>query len=132
MSNNSNNLLTLIDAFLTLTDPYKRFLHNCEIDGDDPDDILKYDFKELEYEKNNYDDFLLEEDGINLLFKIHIWLTHYIAICTYHEKLKTSSLEIADEMQNRLASDFMIEFYHLADELEWHKKQRKRRIRLNF
>ena len=127
-----NNLLTLIDAFLTLTDPYKRFLHNCEIDGDDPDDILKYDFEEIEYEKNSYNDSLLTEDAINLLFKIHILLTHYIAFCTYYEKLKASSLEISEEMHNRFLSDFTIQLYHIYKQLETHKKQSNRRVRINF
>lgn len=37
-----NDLIIVNNAYETLSDPYKRFLHNCQIDDEDPGDILDH------------------------------------------------------------------------------------------
>lgn len=38
-----NDLIIANKAYATLSDPYQRFLHNCQIDGEDPSDIFDYE-----------------------------------------------------------------------------------------
>lgn len=100
----SNDLEIIVKAFATLSDPYLRYLHNCEIDGETPQtgsDFQSY-LENLEHEKEEDLNEKAEEQFEIWLKKIIEQYTNIMEI--FITKLNQSELERLVNITNELIS----------------------------
>lgn len=70
----ANDLLIANEAYDILSNPYKRFLHNCEIDGEEPN-LPDFDFNEIDEMDSEQD--LSGEDNASFLAWLNSKMKEY-------------------------------------------------------
>lgn len=116
----SKELETCIRAYETLSDPYLRFLHNCEIDGEEPPRTPDWD---AYFSDDGISDEDLSEDSNQLFLG---WL--FSKIQKYTKKREEQKQEKKSSSLLDMEIELLTEFIHRISELlvkEQEKQEKK-------
>ena len=128
----TNDLITVNNAFATLSDPYKRFLHNCQIDGEEPPrdiaDLFDYDLDETE-ERDSRED-LSEDMNATFIELLKNKMNEYFAISQSSTIPRSSVLWNVEKVVFKdIALGLAENYIKLQEKLE--KKQATQKKRCN-
>ena len=120
-----NDLIIVNKAYATLSNPYERYLHNCQIDDEDPGDIRDFDFS-----GETEDDLPDSENQVFLN-----WLKHkteeYFAIADNKSNIRSLIVWFVERhVFKDIAKGLLENYTKLQQNIQSKKRQNKRTLHM--